>query len=146
MTLRRKNIIVYGLKENPENDDPKALVNDIVSELEVNIDVDIDCESVFRLGKKAMRADKPRPIRIKFNDITKKVSVLAASKKLRNVQRYKDVYLNPDLTPKQQEMSKNLRDMRNKLKKRSENAGKKVYIWRNSVYVGDQRVDEKIFH
>ena len=97
-------------------------------------------------AKKAMRADKPRPIRIKFNDITKKVSVLAASKKLRNVQRYKDVYLNPDLTPKQQEMSKNLRDMRNKLKKRSENAGKKVYIWRNSVYVGDQRVDEKIFH
>ena len=53
MTLRRKNIIVYGLKENPENDDPKALVNDIVSELEVNIDVDIDCESVSRLGKKS---------------------------------------------------------------------------------------------
>ena len=60
--------------------------------------------SVRRLGKG--NSQKPRLLKVVCRDIESKRALLRKSKNLRGIANYRNVYLNPDLTPNQQEENK----------------------------------------
>lgn len=69
----------------------------------------VDIVDVVRLGAKT--PNKLRPLRVQFNNIGQRRSVLANAKRLRDVSHntFKKVYVNPDLSQKQRQAQWELR-------------------------------------
>ena len=108
---RRPNLIVAGLqeKENGTLEERKKWdaekVDDLIEEL-CDFENSV-VSSVFRIGK--MNSSGPRLLKVICCDVDSKRSILCKSKELRNSTDFKNVYLNPDFTPKQQKENKRLR-------------------------------------
>ena len=82
----------------------------------------LDCRvdskvEIRRIGK--VLKDKPRLLRVKFSDNISRDAVLRRSKYLRN-SKYKDVYINKDLTPLQQTEQHALREELRRRRSRNE--------------------------
>ena len=104
---RRLNLILHNVPESRETDDMGTL-NTIIRE-KLDITENISITAVTRIG--AIRPDKQRILRISLETLTGKRRVLQSATKLRNLDdadRYAKVFIRPNLTPKQQEESKNL--------------------------------------
>ena len=80
-------------------------------------------KNIQRLGPEK-EGKWPRPIKVTFEDIKVKREILAKSKLL-NKGKYKNVYINPDLTPNQRQHDQKLR---NELKKRRDDGEENLYI------------------
>ena len=103
---RECNLIVHNLPETQEKDDDLknmcAIFKDVLFVNDVNI------SNLTRLGEKK---DRDRLLRITVQDTATKKRILSRATELRNLpdeDYFSRVYLRPDLTPKQQEASKNL--------------------------------------
>ena len=116
------NLIVYGLPE-PEKTEgtkwgttekdkaDKEQLNKIITEdIGVNLDEDSDIIDSRRFG--APTPGKPRPLKIVFKSLDVKRNVLTNAKKLRQSEKpiCKTLYINPDLTEKQRQADKKLRE------------------------------------
>ena len=77
----------------------------LASELKIE---NIDFLKCIRLGK--LVENKSRPLLISLSDIATKNSILKKANKLRKNTQYKDVFITPDLTKKEREVAKELRD------------------------------------
>lgn len=110
---RSGNIIIFGLPEQNEGtaDERKSRDSNAVVEIIGEIDVDVAQSTqylqVHRLGRPRM--DKPRPLRVSGFTVGQKAQVLRSAKSLRNRDGYKDIFINPDLTPHQQREANALR-------------------------------------
>ena len=74
---------------------------------------DIFILKAIRLGssnKKGTAETKPRLLLVSLDEIKKKRQLLARSKSLRQHDEWNQVYISPDLTPKEREDGKKLRD------------------------------------
>ena len=108
---RKANLIVSGIPEKKEGsiqerrewDDSK--INDLFQHLTTwNDDMAV---SIFRIGKQ--RPDGNRILKIVCKDPVIKMTLLTKAKLLRTNPSFQNVYINPDQTPRQQELSKDLR-------------------------------------
>lgn len=105
-SYRSGNIIIFGLPEQCEGtvEERKAAdltsVNELLSSIDTDF-VDASLQSTHRLGKP--NKEKPRPLRITGLSIAKKSEILRASKSLRGSRKHGNVFINPDLTPRQQQ-------------------------------------------
>lgn len=109
---RKTNLIISGLPETEVGSADERKENDlsIVKSLFSKIDNSKDkiVSAVFRIGK--MTSSRPRLLKVVCSDAESKRSLLSKSKDLRNLHQYKNVYINPDLTPLQQAQNKKLRE------------------------------------
>ena len=85
-------------KERVKEDETK--VKELWKQLEVTME-EGETEVKFRAGKK--REDgKPQPLVVKISNMEKKERVLDGARKLKRKDGWQEVFLAPDLTPKQQ--------------------------------------------
>ena len=107
---RRDNLIIMGIKEG---EDALEVLKNIGEILEQQI-VEGDITNIERVGKGG--EGKNRPVRVIFRNKELKQSLLKIKINLK-YSSLNDVYLSPDLTPKQQMLDKSLRDKLKELRK-----------------------------
>ena len=100
---RKNNIVIHGVLESDRED--KDIVYDILGK-GLNVDPTRYVDEVSRIGQ---RKEKVRPIRLKVKSFEGKNELLRRAKMLKDT-GYEKVFLQPDLTIKQQELDKQLRD------------------------------------
>jgi hypothetical protein len=133
---RRLNLIVSGVGEKSDGtvDERKAFDEECVTQLFREIGLsDVSLRDVRRIGN--VQQSKSRLIRITCSNVDEKNSILRNARRLRSVSRYKNVFINTDLTPMQQKKHKALRD---ELKRRR-NAGENVRIRSGEVVHADNQ-------
>lgn len=123
---RRLNVVMRNIPEKGEADDAKY-VNDLFYGPMALENIDITC--LERLGER--RRNQSRLLKVSLSTWTMKKKILAAAKKLANEgDEYKEIYISPDLTKKEQEMD---RELREQLKQRREQGEKNLYIHKGKV-------------
>ena len=114
-SFRANNLVLHGLMEPADQNGP-SLQDTIRTLLETSGDAPRtphQITSIQRLGKpRTAASDRPRPVRITFTDTASKIAALKRCKDLRQRQ----LYLDTDLTPKQQQMRNSKRDRYHLLK------------------------------
>ena len=128
---RSGNVIIFGLPESNEGtaEERKTCDSKAVDELLIKIDVNIPPTQAHRLGKP--RSSKPRPLRVSGLNRSEKFAILRKAKSLRQYEKYRNVFINPDLTRRQQNEASILRA---ELKQRKEN-GEHDLIIRNGKII-----------
>ena len=131
---RKNNILVFNMTE-PETTDNAWYSNDVKKQdtdsfltlasksLGLDIGNPNKIKDVLRLGAKKEKT--PRPLKVMFTDIDTKRQVLQNSKRLKGSKSYSNIYINPDLTPRQRENDYNLRQ---ELKARRNQGQQGLYI------------------
>ena len=104
---RQGNLIFHGVKEEDNDDGVRHLIEEILGS-GLNLDPNRHIEEVCRIGKRA--SDKIRPVCIKTKSKERKAEILQRAKQLKNHVSFKRVFITPDLTRKQQEADKKVRD------------------------------------
>ena len=107
--LKRKNqLIVMNVKESKSEDEDRIKLKGLFDLLKLNKEIVVT--EAIRLGEKR-RDNKPRFLRVTLADLGMKREILANATKLRDVpegNEYYKVFIKPNLTAKQNEVSKNL--------------------------------------
>lgn len=122
---RRLNVIIRNINE--DNADIHTFVDEIFTNV-MNLN-NISIQNIERIGEK--KEDYVRPVKVTVKTFSMKKMILAGSKKLATNENFKDIYIAPDRTKKQQLQMKKLRD---ELKDRREN-GEKDLIIKNGVII-----------
>ena len=133
MERRKWNLIVFNAPEpkSTESSQRKAEDREFFNSLIDHIGIDpVDVIDVVRLGAKT--SDKLRPLRVQFNNLGHRRSVLVNAKKLRDSSSdvFKGVYINPDLSVKERQVQRNLRS---ELARRKENGESDIFIRRGRI-------------
>lgn len=135
---RRNNIVVYNMPEPNETMRSKrrSKDNDQVKDMLCNgLFVDIqegEIEQTTRLGIRGKGPDaKPRVLLVHFNDPSLRDEVIQACSKLRKTEKWRTVYIAPDLSKDQRQERWNLRE---ELKRRKEE-GEENLIIRNGKII-----------
>ena len=138
---KRDFLIVTGLSESTSGSleerkrHDSNLIDEIVTVLKCD---DFKPEDVTRIGK--ISSTRPRLLRLKCTDSNARKILLVKSKELTRSQKFKQVYINPDLTHSQRERN---RELREELKRRREQ-GENVKIRYNKVV--DANVNKQLSH
>ena len=116
---RKKNLIIFGVKESETENEEEAesedfsKVKEILSHSNpelVNKEIkEIDLSNMTRMGSKKEDATKPRPIKLTLKDNKTKFKFLKNSYKMKDCETHKNIGFKMDLTKKQQEEDKVLR-------------------------------------
>ena len=105
------NLVVRGLPEQSESEDEDD-EDRVTSVIRENLGIEPAIVRVERCGK--AQPDKIRPLRLFLSDAKNQKIILQKAKDLRKSQDdhvARNIYINPDLTMKQQIEAKNLRDL-----------------------------------
>ena len=84
--------------------------------------------SVVRLGKRI--PDRHRLLKVTLDSVSRKIQVLRNAKKLRNTQNWKEIFITPDMTPREREKNKELRE---ELKRRRELGEERLVIRKGQI-------------
>ena len=128
---RSKNVIIFGLAKSAETDDLN-LVKDLIN----NIDSRTDIKSFFRF-KQPGDTNKIPPILVECKSEIDRFNLLKSARNLDKSGKYKNVYLNPDMTLLEREYSSKLAKDRKELNDKRSDSEKKSFYWgvRNNVNV-----------
>ena len=120
------NIVIYGLKEaEGASEDWKKDDEEKVKEMikEIGVEVQGVVEVQFHAGRKRNENGKPRPTIVKIEDGETREKVLDNAQQLARKDGWADVFVAPDMTPKQREQSRKDEDeLREKATKQTEEA------------------------
>lgn len=119
---REKNVIVYGIPENTEENDCVTKVLNVIAD---NNRDKFEPQSFRRLGKVGNVSGKPRPLRVSFNDRQTVINILRNKHKLRVSQLFKNITVKDDQTPYQLNL---LKEVRSQLNQRTEAGEKNLTI------------------
>ena len=112
MKKREKSILIMGIKESTgENkiESDKSLVHDLFDKINISKH---KIKSIYRFNKKN-ESNYPAIIKVELNDADDKNYILKASKLLKSIENYKQVYINNNLTPAQRKIEIELIKARN---------------------------------
>jgi len=127
---RRRNIIIRGVDERGGGTPQERQRWDTREMQSIMMEIGFeDClhGEPQRLGR--LNQGKPRPLRVTCSNVGKKLEFLTKSKRLKHSAHFSNVYINPDLTPMQQQESRKLQE---ELKERRQ-AGEDVFIHRGRI-------------
>jgi PHD-finger len=116
---RKNNIVFHGVKEADVvsleslelNDFGKTADQEMIEEVlktGLRLDASRHIEEVYRIGKYV--AGKTRPLRVRIRTFEARNEILKRARDLKDCTEFKRIYIAPDLTRKQQEFDKDLRD------------------------------------
>ena len=134
---RECNVVITGLQESDSGslssrkDYDGVQLRDMLSQLE---ECDIEVGDIRRLG----RTTGKRPLLVKLRSAKQKFKLLGKARLLRKCEQFKAVFINPDLTPRQQTERRRLLEEL----KRWQGEGKDVVLYRNKIV---ERNSLKIF-
>ena len=118
---RSKNVMVFGLSEE-DNEDVTTKVNELLSAIGEKPRTD-----VCRVGKKNSDG-KPRPVKVVTSSRTVAEQLLLKGKRLKLLEKYKRVFVNPDRSPEQREQR---RELVKEVKRLTEDDKEKRHFIRN---------------
>jgi len=129
---RRANLVIHNLPESEATQQSDRIAYDI-SEFEAIVREELKIDNVkvakaVRLG--ARKGSHSRLLLITMDHERSKWRILSQSTKLRASRKWKEVYICPDLTAKERELNKRLRD---DLKLRRANGEKNLVIKRGQI-------------
>ena len=137
---RKTNVILHKVKEpdvsltneQKKQEDPRALLK-VGSEIGVNLEAK-DIKNIYRIGKRSGE-DSPtrnRLMCVVFSDQKGKDEILRNARHLKDStdEALKDIFITPDLTQKQREQDKQLRE---ELRRRRENGEQDLVIRRGRI-------------
>ena len=102
---RKYNLVIHGV---PETDAEKDI--DSVAEIMgegLHLDFDRHVDKMMRIGRYV--EGKSRPLRMSIKTLDGKREILSRAKELKDNEKFKRMYISPDLTRRQQEVDKDLR-------------------------------------
>lgn len=102
---KSKNVVIFNMEESPNetNDISKALASDLISHL--NLDLNIILAK--RLGK---AQSNKRPLLVQFGNESEAFTLIKNKLKLQNTIKWKNIWINADLTLLQRSQMKSLRE------------------------------------
>ena len=131
---KKLNVIVHNVPESSKEthyqrcDEDGSMFQKIVrNELKLNVKI----TNAYRVGKKA--EDKPRLLVITVEDSDSKHEILRMSSQLRDSANWSNVYITPDLTWKEREAARNLRQ---ELGRRRANGEENLFIRQGKIVQG----------
>ena len=83
--------------------------NDCINWILKDLEISIKTESIT--GIRTVNPSKPQLIRVKLKDTADKWKFLEEAKKLKDLEAWENVYINPELTPQQRQQSYELRQI-----------------------------------
>lgn len=104
--VKSKNIMVFNILELPNESDNTSL--SVAKELLLDLALDLDIIQAKRIGNARSGG---RPLLLKFNDANESRLLLRNKSKLRSLEKWKNVWVNADLTQYQQVQMKSLRNI-----------------------------------
>lgn len=104
--IKSKNVIVFNIAELPGETEATSLsiANNMLSDLALNINI----TQAKRIGK---ACPDGRPLLLEFNNTADSRSLLKCKSKLRSFDKWRNIWVNADLTQYQQSQMKSLRDI-----------------------------------
>ena len=101
----------------------------------------VNIADVTRLGAKV--ANKSRPLRVQFNNVSQRRSVLSNAKKLRNSssRSFKEIFINPDLSSKERQAQK---ELRSELARRKEAGESGIFIRRGRIVKQNKTINQAV--
>lgn len=141
-SLRKNNVIVFGLENNTEENLINYIVKTLNTYLELNID-HRDINDVFTIGKQSDH----KPVIIKFTSYLKKIELLRNCYKLKEVNKNRNhkITITEELSVDEIKTQKILRQHLNEAKSRKIHAyirADKIYINGNSYTVEELELSE----
>jgi len=127
---RQKNLVFYKMKESRKENNIDREIEDkenCADLVKRSLKIEgCEIEKTIRPGKRYDNERNHRPLLVVMKERNMKYEILTNASKLKNVpnENHREVYITPDLTLKQREENKKLRE---ELKRRREN-GENVYI------------------
>ena len=112
---RKGNLVIHNIPESQDDSLAGRSTADALSVAKLirdglNIE-DVEFTRTIRLGGKGQnRANKPRLILATMSTPMRKRAILASAKTLRSTDEWANIYISPDLTPKEREDGKALRE------------------------------------
>ena len=135
MEKLKDNLVIAGIAEKGSNEADQTEVTEVINK---ELGIHLQISETERIGKIYEPRDgeevRPRLLRLKFTDKNCRKQVLTSGIKLRNsatADVKNTVFIRPDLTWKQREEQKNLRDLLRK--KRAENPTRTYKISKNEI-------------
>ena len=129
------NVRIEG-KPEEEGEDLLAYVSEIGHQIGLQNMEPTDILSVRRLGKRvqqrANNRQKPRTIMINFSTVKARNSFFYARSNLKNVQQFRGIYLNDDVTP----LTHKMRDDYRSVAALARNAGEEVRVHTDGIVLG----------
>ena len=132
---RKNNLIIHNLPEPTDvssNEQRAVKDTETISDLfhtEFNL-ANAKIQRITRLGAIKPNSSRPRLLLVEMGDISTKRSILKQATKLRKSSKWSNIYISPDLTPKERSLHKKLRD---ELKTRKNAGEKDLYIKRGKI-------------
>ena len=107
---KRSNLCIDGIPEDIKCD-LEQVVNELFQDLELNFTVREVCQSIYRKGQvvNAGNKPKPRPVIVRFDGPFRKKQIFQNLRKLNGKAKWRNVFINDDLTRNQAEKMKDLR-------------------------------------
>ena len=102
---RKNNLVIMGIDESKNEQETKEFVEEIFSKL-LEHDM-VEYEVKGRIGKVR---DKCRPVRVEVINASGRRQIMKKAKTLKEDRKFEKIFVSPDLTRKQQEENKTLRD------------------------------------
>ena len=126
---RSKNIIVFGLKEE-KNEDINAVIDEVLESVGQK-----PRHEAVRIGlKRESAGGQPRPVKVSVASSAHAMEILWSAKRLKNVEHFKNVFISPDRTSEER---KNRREVVALLKKKLQDEPGKRYFIRNGTVVSE---------
>jgi hypothetical protein len=120
---RKLNIVIHGVPECDAEKDIESVEEIIGEGLHMTFDRHID--SMMRMGR--VTEGRPRPLRIVLKSFDSKKEILSRAKSLKEIDKFKRMFISPDLTRKQQDVDKQLRTELKRLREQGEVTAKIKY-------------------
>jgi hypothetical protein len=102
---RKCNLVIHGMPETDAEQDVGCVV-EMMDEV-LHMDFTRNVDKVERIGR--LVEGRVRPLRVMLKRLEGKKEILARAKLLKEVEKFKKMFISPDLTRKQQEKDKELR-------------------------------------
>ena len=141
---RKWNVIVFDVPEPKSADTSQRKTEDreFFNSLVENIGIaPVDIANVTRLGAKV--ANKSHPLRVQLNNLSQRRSVLSNAKKLCNSssRAFKEIFINPDLSPKERQAQK---ELRSELARRKEAGESGIFIRRGRIVKQNKTINQAV--
>jgi len=113
---RKLNIVIHRVPDIDAEKDTDS-VEEILTE-GLHMDFERHIETLMRIGR--LTEGKPRPLRILLKSIDRKKKILSRAKSLKDNDKFKRMFISPDLTRRQQALDKELRMQLKKFRDKGE--------------------------
>ena len=140
----RNNLIISGIAESFGNKeaDLRQWIKDVITSLNGNPDVNIS--AIHRLRPKGN--GKPRDVIVRFEDFKVKREFFAHRFKIKEKEKYKDIFISEQFPPEIQEERKVLRAIAAEARLQKPELARKISVYENTLFIDGRKFTTSNLH